>query len=580
MRNRHEPGTKTTAALLHLLRPHTAEVLLALFAMAVASLGLLAVPLAVRKMLEASLAPQPVAPTFGSLGLVAIILSILAAAAYISSVLLQNVSRKVCAALREAYVIRWLQATVAARREVATGEFGERLVTSLADVDWFIKTSLGNFLGMVVLMSGGAFMIFWINWKLALVTVLTLPVCVLALRSIEKKSRAVLREKRREGESLAGMLQGAVLGLDVVKAFNAEEAVVREFRRRQSPLLALQLRESLVASLVEPVLIATGAVTFLFIVFFAATLISRGSLTAPELLAFLIYLMFILPNLRTLGLQLARWRHLRIALDFLDDVSRIPPERDGPHDQSLPRDLRGSVEFREVSFSFPGRGKVLSDLSFSVAPGEHIGIVGASGAGKTTILHLLLRFFDPADGKILLDGHDIASCQRRSVRQAFAYVPQDPLLFDGSIMENLRLAKPEAGAREITSALEAARAEEFVATLPQGLETHVGERGMKLSAGQRQRLAIARALLRNAPILLLDEATSAMDPRTEQLFGESLRSAMQGRTALVVAHRLATIVQMQRLLFVHAGRVAGTGTHAELMRDCADYREVVGASLL
>lgn len=578
MSDRHEPDTNTVAALLRLLRPHAAEVVLALFAMSVASLGLLAVPLVVRKMLEASLSPQPAAPSLASLGLVAVILSSLAAAAYASSVLLQNVSRKICAALREAYVTRWLQAAAAARRDVATGEFGERLVTSLGDVDWFIKASLGNFLGMVVLMSGGVFMLFWTDWRLALVTVMALPLCVLALRSIEKRSRVLLREKRRQGESLAGMLQGAVLGLDVVKAFNAEESVIGEFRRRQQPLLALQRRESLVASLVEPVLIATGAVTFLCIVFFAATFMAHGSMTAPQLLTFLVYLMFILPNLRTLGLQLARWRHLRIALDFLADVSRIPPELDAPGAKRLPSDISGAVGFEGVSFSYPARPHVLSGLSLSVAAGEHIGIVGASGAGKSTILGLLLRFFDPACGRILIDGYDIAACTRRSVRAALAYVPQDPLLFDGSIMENILMAKPAAGQREIMSALEAARASEFIRALPEGLETRVGERGLKLSAGQRQRLAIARALLKGSPILLLDEATSAMDPRTEQLFGESLRSAMQGRTALVVAHRLATIVQMPRILFVHAGKVAGTGTHSQLMQTSADYRAVVGAS--
>jgi ATP-binding cassette subfamily B protein len=578
----HNSGSdaKALRAVWCLLRRHLAEVLVALLAMSAASAGLLALPLAVRKMLEASLGPQPVAPSVGSLGVIAVLLCILAVAAYLSSVFLQDVSRKVCAELREAFVGRWLRASVAAQRDLAVGEFGERLTTSLADVDWFIRASLGHFLGMMVLMVGGGFMLFWTNWKLALVTLLALPFCVLALRAIERRSRALLRERRNKSESLAGMLQGAFLGLEVVKAFNAEKTVIGEFRRRQEPLLAVQLRESLVASLVEPVLIATGAVTFLLIVFFAATFMARGSMTAPELFTFLVYLMFILPNLRTLGLQLARWRHLRIALDFLDDVSRIPPEEESPRAVVLPDGTRGQIEFRDVCFSHPGRPRVLQNVSFSAAPGERVGIVGASGVGKSTMFHLLLRFFDATSGFIFLDGQDITQCRRASLRRVLAYVPQDPMLLDGSILDNVRLGNPAANHFEVVTAIEAARAGDFIASLPDGLDTQVGERGLKLSAGQRQRLAIARALIKDAPVLLLDEATSAMDPRTEKLFAESIRSAMQGRTALVIAHRLATIVQLPRLVFIHEGRVADYGTHEELMARCPDYRAVVGASLV
>lgn len=582
MKAGHQDGSDAKALLgvFALLRPHAAKVVVALVAMSAASAGLLALPLMVRGMLEASLGSRSQPPSFASLGLIAVVLAVLALAAYVSTVLLQDVSRRTCASLREAYVGRWLRASIAAQRDLAVGEFGERLTTSLADVDWFIRASLGHFLGMLVLMFGGGFMLLWTNWRLALVTLLALPPCVWALRAIEKRGRALLRERRTKSESLAGMLQGAVLGLEVVKAFNAEKIVIGEFRRRQSPLLAVQLRESLVTSLVEPVLIATGAVTFLLIVFFAATFMARGSMSAPELFTFLVYLMFILPNLRTLGLQLARWRHLRIALDFLDDISRIPPEEDRSGAVLLPPKIRGHVEFRNVGFSHPGRSRVLEGVSFSVAPGERVGIVGASGAGKSTIFHLLLRFFDPSSGVITLDGHDVTGCRRDSLRQALAYVPQDAMLLDGSILDNLLIGNPEAQPRDVNAALEAARADDFVSALPEGIKTQVGERGLKLSAGQRQRLAIARALLKNAPVLLLDEATSAMDPRTEKLFAESIRSVMQGRTALVIAHRLATILDLPRLVFIHEGRVAGSGTHEELMAGCADYRAVVGASLV
>lgn len=567
----------TLRRLGRLLRPHAVAVAVALSAMTLASAGLLALPLTVREMLERSMSAQPVPPGPGLMVTMAVILGALGLAAYCAAVLLHEVARKVCAALRVEYVARWLRASVRVHREAPAGELAERLNVSLHDIDWFIKSSLGNFLGVLFLMAGGVFMLFWMSWRLALVTALIAPVTVAVLRLIENEGRRLLRLGRMEGEKMAGILHSMILGLDVIKAFVAEHREAERFRRQQDRLLRVQRRESYVASLVEPVLIAAGAATFMFVVFFAGRFIAQGTMTAAEFITFLVYMMFVLPNVRTLGLQLARWRHVKVALEFLDDASRMEPESDLPGCVALPRGVRGSLEFRGVHYHHAGRQRGLRGVSFSVDPGEQVGIVGASGAGKSTILHLLLRFYDPSGGSILVGGEDIARCTRSSVRDAISYVPQDVLLFDGTILDNLRLGRPDASEEEIREVCRAAQAWDFIGELPEGLLTQTGDRGLKLSSGQRQRLAIARALLKPAPLLLLDEATSALDPATEVLFGSALRGLAGERTMLIVAHRLSTVAGLPRIIFLHDGVVAGDGSHAELTAGSAAYRQVTGA---
>jgi ABC-type multidrug transport system fused ATPase/permease subunit len=570
---------QTIRRVAQLLRPHALAITLALASMTVASAGLLALPLIVRDMLERATAAQPTPPSVSLIVTMAAVLLVLAVAAYSSAVLLHEVARKVCASLRTGYVARWLRASMGSHRNIPPGEWAERLNTCLFDVDWFIKSSLGNLVGVVLLMSGGVFMLFWMSWRLALVTALVCPLAVAALRLIERESRQLLRLGRVAGEKMAGALQSVILGLDVIKSFNAEDRELERFKVRQADLMAVQRRESFMASLVEPVLIATGAVTFMFVVFLAGRFIAEGTMTSAELVTFLVYLMFVLPNLRTLGLQLARWRHVKVALEFLDDASRLTPETDAPGARRLAVPARGLIEFRDVSYAHEGRSHGLHRISFTIQPGEQVGLVGASGAGKSTILYLLLQFYRPSAGTILLDGQDLAGCARHAVREAIAYVPQEGVLFDGTIRDNLVVGNPVATEEQIRMACEAAQAWSFLEQLPEGLQTQAGDRGLKLSAGQRQRLATARALLKDAPVLLLDEATSALDTRTEQLFGDALRRSLGSRTAIIVAHRLSTVISLPRLLFLHQGVIADQGSHEELMERCEAYREVAGSAV-
>ncbi len=559
--------------VLRLLSAHRLAVGLALAAMAAASAGLLVLPLLVRGVLEQAAYAEP--PALWQIAAMTAVLTALAICAYFSSVLLHEVARKVCARLRSDYVARWLRSSMSAHRSVPPGEYAERLNSSLTDVDLFIKGSLGNILALVLVMAGGGAMLFWISWKLALVILLVAPAVVLALRLIEREGRRLLRRGRAESEGMAGVLQGTVLGLDVIKAFNAEGEALRRFETRQDRLLEIQRRESFVSSLVEPLLIFAGAATFLMVVFLAGRLIAGGGLDLAEFVTFLVYLMFVLPNLRNLGMQIARWRHLKVALDFLDDWRHLPEETD-PRGR-VRASGGGRLEFHGVSYRHAGRESGLDHVSFTVEAGEHVGIVGESGSGKSTLLSLLLRFHDPHEGRILVGGQDLAGATLASVRDLFAYVPQDIVLFDGTIADNLRIGRPTATVAEMEAVCRTAQVWEFIGALPEGLATPVGDRGLRMSAGQRQRLAIARALLKASPFILLDEATASLDARTEQSLGRSLRSALADRTGLVVAHRLGTIASLPRVLFLHHGTIAGDGTHEDLMRTNDVYRGVIGA---
>ena len=563
---------QTIQRVAALLLPHRIAVGGALVLTGLSSMGLLAMPVLVRGMLDRAAHEQ--APTGWQVASVVLILASLAVFAYVSAVLLHQVARKVCASLRSEYAARWLRSCMASHRSVAAGEYAERLNTSLADISWFIRASLGNALALVLLMVGGAGMLFWISWKLAAVIVLTGPLVVVALRLLERRGRILLRRSRVEAEKMAGTLQSMVLGLDVIKSFNAEKEALNRFELRQSGLLAVQRKESFVSSAVDPLLIFAGAATFLLVVFFAGRLVAEGNLDMVEFVTFLVYLMFVLPNLRNLGIQLARWRHVKVALDILDDSAHLPPELDAG--KASLRAGAGRIEFRDVVYRHTGRTSGLEGFSLVIEPGEHVGIVGESGAGKSTLLSLLLRFQEPQAGRILIDEQSMGECTLSSVREAFSYVPQETLLFEGTIRENLLLAKPSASDAELRAVCVSSQVWSFIESLPLGLDTPAGDRGLRMSAGQRQRLAIARALLRNAPILLLDEATSALDPKTEKLFASALRQCLKGRTMLVVAHRLASVADLPRVVFLNRGVVAAEGTHADLLARCTDYRRLAG----
>jgi subfamily B ATP-binding cassette protein MsbA len=461
-----------------------------------------------------------------------------------------------------------------------TGELMSRVTNDVT----VLQTSLtGNVLPVVsqlVMLVGSMVIVVVINWRLTLIILVVAPLAVL---SFARLGRGVRRTTRgvQEGLGEAGIvLEEALSAQRVVKAFAREDYEQGRFHARMTKSLQQALRRAVSQALLGPVSQLIGFGAMVIVLWFGGHEVLAGRLTTGDLIAFIFYLFMVVGPLVSLG---NLYSQLQAALGAAERVFALLDEPVEPalSDTTAPPlpPVKGQIAFEQVSFTYPvpsskadpetaheeARSAVLQQLSFEVQPGQVVALVGPSGAGKTTTLALLLRLYEISDGAIRIDGLDIRGVQVRSLREQIAIVPQEPVLFGDTIAENIRYGRLDASDEELRAAAAAANALSFIEELPKGLQTLVGERGVKLSAGQRQRIAIARALLHNPRILLLDEATASLDNESEALVQDALNRLMQDRTTIVVAHRLTTVERADLILVLNGGRIVERGTHQELL---------------
>ena len=390
------------------------------------------------------------------------------------------------------------------------------------------------------------------------------PVMVGAGFLVGKPLRAMARLRREIESRLAAHVQQTLAGIPVVQAFAQEEREQARFQEFADAAIRAQQRSTFLGSLNS---LSSGLVTTLgtgVILWFGARHVTHGALTVGTLLVFLAYLTTLQAQMRTFANLYTALQGFRPSVDRVLEVLDTPAEVvDRPGAPALPP-ARGHVRLEEVTFGYEAERPVLRAVSLEAKPGETIALVGATGAGKTTLVNLIPRFFDPWQGRVLVDGHDVREVRLPSLRSQVALVLQEPFLLATTVAGNIAFGQPDASRTEIEAAARTANAHDFITRLPQGYDTEIGERGATLSGGERQRLAIARALLKNAPILILDEPTSALDAQTEQLLLAALERLMQGRTTFLIAHRLSTVRRADRIVVLQEGRIVESGTHAEL----------------
>jgi ABC-type multidrug transport system fused ATPase/permease subunit len=422
-------------------------------------------------------------------------------------------------------------------------------------------------------------MLFVLEWRLAALTLAILPAVALLARHFGVQIQRTSARAQQQVAELANRMRDVVTGARVVRAFVQEGREEARFSEENARLVRQQLRMSrLVAREVCAVTMATalGLVGFLWI---GARLVASGWMTPGSLVAFVAYVALAIEPGINLTRMYANLKQAQAALDRIEEVLRVPLHVDPPGARDLPRPA-GDIVYENVWLAYePGRW-ALRGVSFRIRQGERVALVGPSGAGKTSVVNLLLRFYDPTRGRVTIGGVDLREVRTASLRSRIGYVPQEPVLFAGTVRENIAYGKPQAKLEEVIRAAQVAHADEFIRALPQGYDTPLTEAGLNLSGGQRQRLAIARALLLDPEIIVLDEATSHLDAESEAAVQQALGQAFRGRTVLVIAHRLSTVREVDRILVLQGGRVVEEGTYEDLMRTGGLFRVLAEGQLL
>jgi subfamily B ATP-binding cassette protein MsbA len=456
-----------------------------------------------------------------------------------------------------------------------TGKLISTLISDIEKIQLAFSHILADFLRQIFIAVALLWVLLQTDWKLAAVSLTVLPFVLLPTSRIGRLIRTTSRRAQDDLADMTQILQETISGNRVVKAFGMESFEIGRFREAAARLLRSNLRYVRQQALASPLIEIFGAFTIVALLTYVRDQVKAEQMTAGQFTTFVVALLMLYqPVKRLTGIY-------NIFQQALGSGQRVLEYTSHPHDVPEAPDasemvpFSRSVEFHGVSFRYPDSSHpALSEVTFEVKAGEVVAIVGASGAGKTTLTNLLPRFFDAGEGRILIDGRDIRTLTLKSLRDQIAIVTQETFLFDDTVANNIAYGRPDIPRRAVEDAARAAIAAEFIEAMPQGYESHLGERGQRLSGGQRQRIAIARAVLKNAPILILDEATSHLDSESERLVQKALGNLMQGRTVIVSAHRLSTIRSADKIVVLEAGKIVDIGKHEGLLRTCPRYRRL------
>jgi subfamily B ATP-binding cassette protein MsbA len=560
-------GMDQFGRLFRFVRPYQKRLAIALVAVVFGSLLGLAGPYSLQFLVDAVFSQADTA----LLNKITIILILIFASQsvfyFIRSFMLSYIGERVMADLRIQLFEHLQRLSLSFYNERRTGELVSRLTNDVSTVRNVVTSDLSTALSQVLTFIVALILIIITDWRLTLFMFALVPLVMLFAILFGRRLRILSTSVQDQLANATTILEESLGGIRVVQSFTREPFEIGRFRTSIETAFRLAMRRVRISALFGPIVSFLGFAAVVAIFWFGGHEVLRGNLTAGQLFMFLVLTLTIAGSI---GQFSGLWTGLQEALGatrrLFEILDTIPDIVDLPDATPLP-DINGHIKFEQVTFSYGDNPEapILIDVSIDVRPGELLALVGPSGAGKTTMVNLIPRFFDPISGSISIDGRNLVGVQLNSLRQQIGIVPQETLLFGGTVRENILYGRLDASEAEMIAAAQSANAHEFILQLPKGYDTVVGERGVKLSGGQRQRIAIARAILKDPRILLLDEATSSLDSESEGLVQEALDHLMKGRTSIVIAHRLSTVQNADRIVVLDEGRLIEFGTHQELM---------------
>jgi ABC-type multidrug transport system fused ATPase/permease subunit len=575
-----------------LVRPYRRTLVFILIAMLVDAVMSLATPWPLKIILDSVVGRHKMAPWLDRVAgpllqngsklhvaalaaLIYVIIAVVgAAASYIGNYYTESVGQWVAHDLRMRMYHHLQKLSLGYYSTHESGTILSTITTDIQTVEGFASSSTLNILIDLLTIVCMVGLMFWLNWDFTLIAIAVTPFLLLFVSRFKKAVKKATHEVRKEQSQIVATVQQDLESMQVVQAFGRENAEEKLLYDVSQATVGAALKARSIKALLSPVVSITVAVCTAIVLWRGAALILAGSMTIGELTVYLAYLTRFFKPVKDLATTTNAIAQATVGTErirvILDTDAVLPEKPNG----LTPKTLTGEIEFRHVSFGYDTDHPILTDVNFKIEPGQFVGVVGPTGSGKSTLVSMIPRFYDPGSGGVHIDGNDVRDYNLKSLRDQIGYVLQDTILFRGTILDNIAFGRPAATREEIIAAAKLANAHDFISAMPLGYETVVGERGSTLSGGQRQRVGIARVMVRNSPILLMDEPTAALDSESEKLVIDALAKLMEGKTVIAIAHRLSTIRDADQIIVIKDGVVAENGTHGDLMTRNGIYAEL------